>query len=310
MKTFQIITIVLLCAALQFCAQGAFADETEDQSQGACSADRDCDGVADEEELRLGTDPDVCDTDEDGLSDGVETGHIQPEDINGCHGLQAVGANYKKPHAMDPLNPDSDGDGLNDGEEDVNANGWVDFEEPDPTIEDTDSDGVSDYVETTGDFDGDKTAEFDFRLIRAGQKCTPPETVSDLDCDEIPNARDNDSDNDGCEDNFEDGFVDANANGIPDLYDNQEKSACPDVSSSGGGGGGKKTTPEEKKEEPDLFSPFSADGTDGTACTLMPSKNGRAPHDGATPVFFAVFLAMAVNIPFIRLFSCFFKKPL
>ena len=89
--------------------------------------DRDGDGLSDDDEARLGTDPDNPDSDGDGINDGVE----------------ALGD-------TDPNNPDSDGDGLDDGEEDRNANGVVDPGETDPTNPDSDGDGINDGVEVNG----------------------------------------------------------------------------------------------------------------------------------------------------------------
>lgn len=60
--------------------------------------DSDGDGLTDEEELALGTDPFNADTDGDGLSDYQEV----------------------KIYQTDPLNPDTDGDGYTDGEEVAN----------------------------------------------------------------------------------------------------------------------------------------------------------------------------------------------
>ncbi|MDD5072091.1 MAG: hypothetical protein PHQ42_05170 [Patescibacteria group bacterium] len=57
--------------------------------------DSDQDGLSDEEELALGTDPNNVDTDGDGLSDYEEV----------------------RIYKTDPLNPDTDGDGYPDGEE-------------------------------------------------------------------------------------------------------------------------------------------------------------------------------------------------
>ena len=57
--------------------------------------DSDGDGLSDEEERILGTDPLNIDTDQDGLTDKEEV----------------------KIYQTDPLNPDTDGDGLKDGEE-------------------------------------------------------------------------------------------------------------------------------------------------------------------------------------------------
>ena len=57
--------------------------------------DADGDGISDEQETALGTDPNNADTDGDGLSDGEEV----------------------REHGTDPLDPDSDDDGYTDGEE-------------------------------------------------------------------------------------------------------------------------------------------------------------------------------------------------
>ena len=237
-------------------------------------ADSDGDGVDDGEERRLGTRGNVCDTDADGLSDGVELRRIQPDDVNGCHGLQPAGTNFKKPTILDPLNPDADGDGLADGEEDGNGNGWLDANETDPTIEDTDGDGLADGLEAQGDFDGDGLPDYDFRLIKGGQKCSPPESIADVDCDGVPNARDGDSDNDGCTDALEGGWVDADANGIPDVFDNQTK-VCPDEVASGGGGTPAVSADDGDDGASDGSSMFAIDPDDGGACGLVQPGDGE-----------------------------------
>ncbi len=86
--------------------------------------DLDCDGLTNDEEIALGTDPNNPDSDADGLLDG--------EEVN--------------THGTDPLNPDTDADGLLDGEE-VNTHGT------DPLNPDTDADGVSDGDEVTNGTD-------------------------------------------------------------------------------------------------------------------------------------------------------------
>ena len=59
------------------------------------TTDSDGDGLTDEREQELGTDPRVADTDGDGLSDGEEVNE----------------------YGTDPMDPDTDGDGLDDGDE-------------------------------------------------------------------------------------------------------------------------------------------------------------------------------------------------
>lgn len=239
----------------------------------ACPKDADCDGVTDDEENRRGTMIKVCDSDNDGLSDGIEIGRIQPKTINGCHGLQPSGTNFKRPTVLDPLNPDSDGDGLPDGEEDANGNGWLDAEESDPSIIDTDSDGISDGTEALGDFDDDGFPDYDYTLIKAGQKCTPPADIADIDCDGVPNARDTDSDNDGCPDKTEGGWLDANSNNIPDIFDNQSKT-CQSDSVPSPPGSSKPSGSASDDEGSATQNPLFSNLTDtGPACSLV-SRNG------------------------------------
>jgi len=84
--------------------------------------DSDGDGLTDEEELKLGTDPHNPDTDGDGLTDGEEV----------------------KVYHTDPLNPDTDYDGLKDGDE-------VYKYKTDPLNRDTDGGGVADGHEVLED---------------------------------------------------------------------------------------------------------------------------------------------------------------
>ncbi|HON47343.1 MAG TPA: outer membrane beta-barrel protein [Kiritimatiellia bacterium] len=84
--------------------------------------DSDGDGLTDEEEARLGTDPFNKDTDGDGLTDGDEV----------------------KVYKTDPLNPDTDFDGLTDGQE-------VLIYKTNPLDRDTDKGGVADGHEVIED---------------------------------------------------------------------------------------------------------------------------------------------------------------
>lgn len=125
-----------------------------------CEPDRDddLDGLDNATECALGTDPQNPDTDGDGLRDGVEVNYpricvaVDPsaqryppascesdgecEDGEACRGL-------------DPLSPDSDGDGVPDGHEDSNGDGVIDPSrgETDPRLVDTDGDGTPDDME-------------------------------------------------------------------------------------------------------------------------------------------------------------------
>ncbi len=132
--------------------------------------DADGDGLLDDQEASLGTNPSDADTDDDGLADGVEdanrngvvdAGETSPllADTDG-DGLQdgterGVTAGVPDPDGAGPLlgtstapgafvpdadpltttsptDPDTDGDGFSDGAEDLNRNGRVDAGEYDP----------------------------------------------------------------------------------------------------------------------------------------------------------------------------------
>lgn len=86
------------------------------------NSDPDQDNLTNEEETRLGTDPQNADSDNDGVPDGTE--------------VQST--------CMNPRNADSDNDGLKDGEEDANHNGITDGGETNPCSADTDRDGLPD----------------------------------------------------------------------------------------------------------------------------------------------------------------------
>lgn len=150
--------------------------------------DDDRDGLTNNQELAIGTDPFNTDTDRDGLRDGEEV------------------RRYKS----DPLNTDTDGDGITDGDE-------VEKYRTDPTQVDTDGDGLSDGLEinqhgtdplkldTDGDLltDGDEVTKYKTDPLRAdtdgdglsdwdevkGYKSDPHKTDTDgdglLDGDEV-----------------------------------------------------------------------------------------------------------------------------
>ena len=105
--------------------------------------DTDDDGVTNGDEGDAGTDPYDPDTDNDGVTDG--------EEINGTDDPTTP---YVPTGTSDPLDPcdplvsaacDSDGDGVNNGDEGTNGT--------DPNDPDTDDDGVTDGEEINGDDD-------------------------------------------------------------------------------------------------------------------------------------------------------------
>lgn len=142
--------------------------------------DNDNDGLTNDQEQQLGTNPESPDTDGDGLKDGEEV----------------------RRYRTDPLKPDSDGDGLADGDE-------VFKYHTDPTQADTDGDGLTDGMEinkygtdplkidTDGDTltDGDEVLKYNTDPLKAD---TDGDGLSDW--DEVrayktdPNKNDTDGD--------------------------------------------------------------------------------------------------------------------
>ncbi|MGX7130609.1 lectin-like domain-containing protein, partial [Enterococcus wangshanyuanii] len=80
------------------------------------SKDTDGDGLLDEEEIKLGTDPLNPDTDGDGLPDGKEV-ELGTDPLNPDTDGDGVPDGKELELGTDPLNPDTDGDGVPDGKE-------------------------------------------------------------------------------------------------------------------------------------------------------------------------------------------------
>ena len=107
------------------------------------AGDSDGDGLDDDVEPIIGTDPNNPDTDGDGTGDGQEDA-----DGDGITNLEEVTGSENDGYGNEPTNPndaDSDDDGLTDGQE-------IDLTGTDPNNPDTDGDGTSDADE---DPDGD-----------------------------------------------------------------------------------------------------------------------------------------------------------
>ena len=126
---------------------------------GVAVPDSDGDGLSDEEEKMLGSDPARQDTDGDGVGDGIE------------HLLAAPGLDFDPLVAhtpvecasIKPLDRDSDADGLTDCEEAVLRT--------DPSLVDTDRDGLPDQLE-----------------VRRGGNPLVDDRLDDSDGDGIPNG--------------------------------------------------------------------------------------------------------------------------
>ncbi|MCK6550443.1 hypothetical protein L6R52_31690 [Myxococcota bacterium] len=112
--------------------------------------DTDCDGLSDAEEFSAvypngsKTDPNDADSDDDGISDGVELGRTTAVPGSNCPGFVGDADATSRPS---PVSRDTDGDGIADGAEDRNANGRVDAGEMNPSTTDSDGDMIPDAVE-------------------------------------------------------------------------------------------------------------------------------------------------------------------
>jgi hypothetical protein len=130
-------------------ADGDGIPDTDEEAIGSnpVDADTDDDGLADGDEPgdNLFADSDFDgtinildrDSDNDGLLDGLEAGVTTP--VPGGEGFLGTDLSRWSPDldptcVTDPENPDSDSDGLPDGDEDTNGNGRQDPGETDPCV--------------------------------------------------------------------------------------------------------------------------------------------------------------------------------
>ena len=136
--------------------------------------------------LDTGTDPNLSDSDGDGLDDGDEV----------------------ITHTTDPTDPDTDGDGLTDGDE-INVHGTV------PTDPDSDDDGYTDSDEVDNETDPNSSSSL------------PPDNDGDF----LSDLNDPDDDNDGLADEVETGtgtFVDETDTGTDSLDPDTDDDGLPD----------------------------------------------------------------------------------
>ncbi len=174
------------------------------------STDTDGDGLTDDEEIDLGTDPDDPDTDGDGLTDGEEVGDNHT---------------YDEGEETDPLDPDTDGDGLSDGEETRGDGPLEELGPTDPLDPDTDDGGVDDGTEVLEDGTDPNDPEDD-RADEITDDADSDGIVDDEDnCPNDPNEGQADLDGDGegnvCDD-------DMDGDGVPNGEDNCPRLENPD----------------------------------------------------------------------------------
>ncbi|HEY1097724.1 MAG TPA: DUF4215 domain-containing protein [Myxococcota bacterium] len=227
--------------------------------RGDAVNDRDGDGLDDDDEPLVGTDPDGPDTDGDGVLDGDEVGDDidDPRDTDGDD-------------TIDALDDDDDGDGIPTRVEvdDGNEHG-----------RNIDGDGIPNWLDL--DSDGDTIAD-------------EIEGSEDADGDDIPNYLDLDSDGDGVDDE-EEGDGDEDGDGIPDfLDDNNDDGPLADPDGDGLTNGDEATLGTDPRNAdtdgdgvddgtevgPDVDNPRDFNG-DGVIDALDPRyPNGAAEGEG------------------------------
>ena len=196
------------------------APELDDGIDNDCNGvseddDTDGDGITDEDELDLGTDPEDPDSDGDGVWDGVEVEDVEdPLDTDGDG-------------TIDALDTDDDGDGILTEDETGDTEPGSEIEE----YLDSDGDGTPDFRDTDSDDDG--FLDEDERDVDTDADGIPDYLDLDSDGDSVPDERelDNDSDGDGKDDRIDtdddgdglpsefEGEVDTDGDGTPDYLD-------------------------------------------------------------------------------------------
>lgn len=164
----------------------------------------------------------------------------------------------------DPSNPDSDEDGLADGQEVTDPS--------DP--EDTDEDGLIDALDEDDDGDGlwttDELQGYDWA------EADPDESPPDTDGDGTPDHLDTDSDDDGTLDS-EEGMDDWDCDGIANYIDADDQSGSCDTGDTGFAGldtgdtglaGGEDTASDAAKDDPSRCGCTSVQGIDRLAWGL------------------------------------------
>ncbi len=178
--------------------------------------DSDDDGLTDGQEVDLGTDPLNPDSDFDGVPDGDDVDPLDPLSDSDMDGLADQ---LESLIGSDPLDPDSDDDGVQDGD---------DIDPLDPQS-DTDMDGLSDIDEQAAGTNP-LNPDSDFDGVLDGDDVGPLDQLSDSDADGLfdliemivgTDPLDPDSDDDGVQDGDDidplDPDSDSDSDGLSDI---------------------------------------------------------------------------------------------
>jgi large repetitive protein len=193
------------------------------------AGDPDQDGLSNDTEALLGTDPNNADSDNDGLDDYAEVGNpLQPSDSDSDGTIDALDTDDDGDgiSTLDELAADADGDGVADPDADGDT-------VPNYLDEDSDGDGMSDEFEGDGDLDTDGIPDYLDLDSDDDGIADEVEGDGDVDGDGIPNAYDLDSDGDGDTDQDE-GAGDVDDDGILNFLDPDDEDG-PDADPDGDG---------------------------------------------------------------------------
>ena len=263
------------------------SDPTVDKSK-----DSDGDGI-----------PDIIDKDDQdgpkGDKDGDGIINEEDPDADG----DGVSNDDEKEAGLDPLNPDTDGDGTNDGDEDTDGDGKKNKDEsevPEGKVTDKDGDGLGDTGVTDKDPEDGKADITDGPLTNDTDNDGIPDAVDpDIDGDGVNNSdekaagtdpydpdTDGDGTNDGDEDADGDGKTnaeesdptvdeskDSDGDGIPDIIDRDDED---------GPKGDKDGDGIINSEDPDADGDGVSNDDEKAACLdpLNPDTDGDGTNDG------------------------------
>ena len=263
-------------------------------------SDEDSDKITDDDGDGI---PDIIDRDdEDGPKGDKDGDGIINEEDPDADG-DGVSNDDEKEAGLDPLNPDTDGDGTNDGDEDTDGDGKKNKDEsevPEGKVTDKDGDGLGDTGVTDKDPEDGKADITDGPLTNDTDGDGIPDAVDpDIDGDGVNNSdekaagtdpydpdTDGDGTNDGDEDADGDGKTnaeesdptvdeskDSDGDGIPDIIDRDDED---------GPKGDKDGDGIINSEDPDADGDGVSNDDEKAACLdpLNPDTDGDGTNDG------------------------------
>jgi len=210
--------------------------ETNDTFNVTILADFDADGIPDVDDL---------DDDNDGIPDTVE-GTADTDGDGIPDSMDPDSDNDGIPDAIEAGGIDADGDGVIDGFTDLDGDGLDDATATTPLpVDDTDGDGLPDYLDLDSDNDGLTDASEAGGVDADGDgiidgftdadgdglddaTATTPIVISDIDGDGTPDHLDTDSDGDGIPDVVEAGGTDADGDGMVDGFTDADNDGIDD----------------------------------------------------------------------------------